>query len=210
MVCGLCSAATTQTAEAPATPPVQAAEAVIETPENVASRYMEATRRTDWKTCAALMHPDALIQLKQIFRPLVATGQEPKLGVLFFNVRTVAEFERLSGQEAFERLMAFFTKLSPEISSAIKTSQSNIIGHVLEGNDMAHVVYRMTMKTQGVSVTKLAIMPLKKSGTAWKGMLTGDIEGLAAAFSDRKAPQPVAKPSIKKTPNIPAPKLRRK
>src|SRR3712207_5997172 len=35
-----------------------------ETPESVASRYMEATRRADWATCARLMHPDALQQLK--------------------------------------------------------------------------------------------------------------------------------------------------
>jgi len=42
--------------------------------------------------------------------------------------------------------MAVVTELNLEASSALATSKSEILGHVLEGEDRAHMVHRMTMK----------------------------------------------------------------
>jgi hypothetical protein len=179
-------------------PPV----ATTVTPESVVARYVEATKRRDWKASAALMHPDALKQLKQMFRPIVASKSEMGLGKMFFSVQTLTEYDRLSGQQAFERLMTAVTRQNPDVSSALATSKATIIGHVLEGPDTAHVVYRMTAKVQGISVTKLAVMPLKRSGNSWAGLLTGDIEGMAAALARATATQSTPKTAPKK----PAPK----
>lgn len=99
--------------------------------------------------------------------------------------------------------MATVTKMNPEVSSALATSKSQILGHVLEGPDTAHVVYRMTAKTQGITVTKVAVMPVKKVGASWGGLLTGDVEGMAAALSRaipaKSAPKPPTKKPTAKT-----------
>jgi hypothetical protein len=171
---------------------------------------MDAMKRGDWKSCAALMHPDALKQLKQLFRPIAFSSPQIELGTMFFNVRTAAEYDRLSGAQAYERLMGAITKMNPEVGSAIATSQYEIIGHVPEGSDTAHVVYRMKATTQGISVTKLTVMPLKKSGATWGGLLTGDIEGMAAALSRMAKPQPTSKAPVKKAPAKPTAKPQRK
>jgi hypothetical protein len=183
--------------------PTQSLTAITtETPESVAARYMQAVQRGDWKASAALMHPDALQQLKRMFRPIVFALTAPGLdvGKTFFGVRTPAEFDRLSGALAYERLMGTVTKLNPEVGSALATSKSQIIGHVLEAPDTAQVVYRMTAKTQGISVTKVAVMSLKQVGATWGGLLTGDIEGMAAALSRATAVRSAPKPQAAKKP----------
>ncbi len=208
----VCIAPVASYAQAPdsATPTAPAPTVMAQTPESVAARYAAAMQRRDWKAGAALMHPDALQQLKKMFRPLVFAVPNLELGKMFFNVRTMAEFDRLSNAQAFERLMTAVTKINPEIGAALATSKSQIIGHVLEGDDTAHVVYRMTSKVEGISVTKMAVMPLKKSGATWGGLLTGDIEGMAAALSRMTAPQTAPRPPAKKAPPPPAARSQRR
>ena len=170
-----------------------------ETPESVAARYTRAMQSKNWKASAALMHPDALKQLKKMFRPIVFAAPDLELGKTFFGVKTAAEFDRLSGAQSYERLMAALIKLNPETGLALANSKSQIIGHVLEGENTAHVVYRMTARVRGISITKLGVMPLRKSGHNWRGLLTGDIEGMAAALSGMNAPQTASKSPRKTT-----------
>ena len=182
------------------------------TPESVASRYMEAMRRGDWAASARLMHPDALRQLKQMFRPIVLAEPTHQVGITFFNVRTPAEYDRLPSEQAFERLMRGLIQMRPELRSAVATSQFEIIGHVTEAPDVAHVVYRMKVTTQGIGVTKTAVMSLRRSGASWRGLLSGDIEGLAAALSRAGIPRGSsggAKPSVKPAPQKPTSRQRR-
>ena len=199
LVCNSFNIATAQTASAvvptPAPIPVAA-----ETPESVVARYTRAVQRRDWKTSAALMHPDALRQLKRLFRPAVIGAPNLGIGKTFFNVSTAAQFDRLSSAQIFERLMTATTRINPEVSAALATSKSQILGHVLEAPETAHVVYRITLKTQGVSITKIAVMPVKKIGNTWGGLLSGDIEGMAAAFSRATAPRAVPQTPRNSTP----------
>ncbi|HEX8234362.1 MAG TPA: hypothetical protein VF600_00235 [Abditibacteriaceae bacterium] len=177
----------------PATVPA----AVIESPETVAAQYMDAMRTRNWTRSAQLMHPDSLKQLKQLFRPIMASAQGRDVGSLFFKVRTVAEYEKISGAHLFIRLMEGLVTMTPEVGAAMRSSQYEIVGHVAEAPDQAHVVYRVNTKTRGISITKTAVMSLKKSGNTWRGLLTGDIEGLAAALAQPVAPPPQT--SAKKT-----------
>lgn len=199
-------ASSTAQAQTPSVvPSTEAPEMVAETPESVVERYTKTMQRRDWKASAALMHPDALLKLKRMFRPIVFAVTAPGLdvGKTFFGVRTGAEFDRLSGTQAYERLMSAVTKMNPELSSVLATSKSQIIGHVLEGTDTAHVVYRMTARTQGISVTKVAVMSLKRVGNTWGGLLTGDIEGMAAALSRAIPLRTAPKPPVKKPESKP-------
>ena len=122
---------------------------------------------------------------------------------MFFNVRTPAEYDRLSEAQTFERLMRGLIQMVPEMRSTIATSKFQIIGHVMESSEVAHVVYRSKMTTQGLEVTKTEAISLRKSGTSWRVLLEGDIEGLAAMFSrmgtTNRSNKP-RKPSVKPAP----------
>jgi hypothetical protein len=163
-------------------------------PETVAERYTAATRAGNWLGAAQLMHPEALSQLKQVFAPLVEVAPQ-EVGVSFFNVRSKKEYDQLSNVTVFERLMRNFSKQSPETAIALSASDTKIIGHVKEKPDLAHIVYRINTKVGDVSVSKTAVMTLKKDGESWRTLLTGNIEGLAAVLS---RPQNILDKSPKK------------
>ncbi|HYW06205.1 MAG TPA: hypothetical protein VE913_04560 [Longimicrobium sp.] len=58
-------------------------------------------------------------------------------------------------------------------------------GTVPEGADAVHVVYRMSMTAQGVTVTKMEVLSLQRSGTRWMALPTGDLQGMIQAMSAR-------------------------
>jgi len=190
-----------QTPEPQATPSRVVAE---ETPESVAVRYVEAIRKGDWNASARLMHPDALRQVRKIFRPLVMAGANREVGKMFFKVNNLAQYDRLSENEVFVRLMRAVVNLSPGTEAALKSSKYEIVGHVLEAPDLAHVVYRMKVTTNGIAVTKTSVMSFRKSGASWRGLLSGDIEGMAAMLNRINAPKKSAKPVPKVAPKKPA------
>lgn len=190
----LANVARAEPVTAPLTTPQDSAPAngdavtALESPEVVAAQYMNAMRKRNWTRSAQLMHPDALKQLKQLFRPFMSTAQGREVGALLFKVRTATDYEKLTGAQLFVRLMEALMNMSPEVAAALGTAEYEIVGHVAEAPDLAHIVYRMKTKTRGISVTKAAVMSLKKSGNTWRGVLTGEIEGLAAAFAQPAAP----------------------
>jgi hypothetical protein len=72
--------------------------------------------------------------------------------------------------------------LSPEFQSILGAAETDMLGHVSEGPDLAHVVYRMRLTVEGVAITKLDVMSLRRAGSEWRGLLKGDIEGMAEAI----------------------------
>jgi putative sterol carrier protein len=56
----------------------------------------------------------------------------------------------------------------------------DVVGHVREGDDVVHVVYRGTTSVGNVKISKMSVMSLKADGESWRMLLTGDIEGMAA------------------------------
>jgi hypothetical protein len=67
-----------------------------------------------------------------------------------------------------------------------------IIGHVLEGPALAHVVYRASTKSGAIKLTRVNVMSVKRSPQGWRGLLGSDLEGLASAISKGKSKTPVA------------------
>ena len=62
------------------------------------------------------------------------------------------------------------------------------VGHVAEGND-AHVVFRLKVAADdGVTITKVQAMSLRRLGPTWRVLLSGEFEGLAAALARRTGP----------------------
>lgn len=165
------------------------------TPETIAARYTAATRSGDWASVAQLMHPEALTQFQKMFAPLVAADPQ-KVGTSFFGVSSQKEYDQLPKAEVFKRFMNAMSKQIPGMAIALDTSEVKIIGHVREEPDLAHIVYQMNTQLGDIKVSKTSVMTLKKEGQSWRALLSGNIEGLAAALArpklspDELLPQP--------------------
>ena len=160
--------------------PVAAQE---ETAETVAKAYLAASQTGDWAKAATYMHPEALASLKRTFAAVIRLDKKNEAGKQLFNLKSNAEFEQLSPEAVFERMITGLTANIPMMKELLADSNTTVIGQVPEAVDLIHIVYRMEMKMQNVPVTKLAVMSLKKSGNTWRMLLSGDMEAAFTSIS---------------------------
>jgi hypothetical protein len=158
-----------------------------ETPEAVTRQFGAAMRANDWVGTAELMHPDALAHFRDMFLPIVAADSTGQLCDRLFATTSAAEVAALPNAELFARFFRTLVSGAPELSGMFAGADLVPIGHVLEGND-AHVVFRMKVAADGVTITKVQAMSLRRSGQTWRVLLSGDFEGLAAALARRAGP----------------------
>jgi hypothetical protein len=156
------------------------------TPEDVARRYYETFRSSDWAANAAMMHPEALAQFKGIFTQLADLADaDSSVADLqqMFGVQTGAELKALPDAQLYSRFLSNILGQQEELRQILASSSVEVLGHVPEGADKAHVVYRMTMGFLGSSMTQMQVMSLQKEGGQWKVLLTGDMQNIMGAIT---------------------------
>ena len=172
---------------APASPAV--AQERVETPEAVTRQYGAAMRTNDWIGAAELMHPEALAKFRRMFLPLVKADSTGQLCQRLFAASSASELAGLPDAELFARFFRTLVSGAPELRGMFAGSDLVPIGHVLEGNDIAHVVFRMKVAAEdGVTLTKVQAVSLRRAGLTWRVLLSGDFEGLATAIARRTGP----------------------
>lgn len=161
-----------------------ASAAQQESPEAVAIQYVTAMQLEDWQRVASLMHPDALAELRGLFDPLLDIPEARPVILQFYGATSLEDARAQSDTAVFAHFVAFVSSQEPLVGEALRSSDVEIIGHLYEGEDMAHVVYRMTMSLEGMSVTQLDVFSVKRYGPTWRGMLKGDMSAVAAAIGE--------------------------
>jgi hypothetical protein len=159
-----------------------------ETPEAVTRQFGAAMRANDWVGTAELMHPDALAHFRGMFMPILAADSTGQLCQRLFDATSTAEVAALPDAELFARFFRTLVSSAPELGGMFAGADLVPVGHVLEGKDVAHVVFRMKVAADGVTITKVQAMSLRRSGSTWRVLLSGDFEGLAAALARRAGP----------------------
>jgi hypothetical protein len=156
-----------------------------ETPEAVTRQYAAAVRANDWVGTANLMHPDALARFRRILMPILAADSSGQLCRRLFDASSLTELAALPDDELFARFFRTLVTDAPELHAMFTGADLVPVGHVLEGEDIAHVVFRMKVAADGVTLTKVQAVSLRRAGRTWRVLLSGDFEGLAAALARR-------------------------
>ena len=159
-----------------------------ETPEAVTRQYGAAMRANDWIGTAELMHPDALAKFRRMFLPIVDADPSGRLCRRLFDASSSAELAALPDAELFARFFRTLVSGEPELTGMFAGADLVPVGHVLEAGDIAHVVFRMKVAADGVTLTKVQAVSLRRVGPTWRVLLSGDFEGLAAALARRTGP----------------------
>lgn len=155
---------------------------VADTPEATAAAYAAAIRANDWGRSAHYMHPEALAQFRRLFVPIVDLDTSGQSRQQLFGVASGAELTALSDSALFTRFFTSLVSRAPGLGAALGAAEVQPLGHVTEAPDLAHVVFRMRSTVEGVPVSRVQSMSLRKRGPGWGVLLTADIEGLAAAL----------------------------
>ncbi len=153
-----------------------------ESPEDVARQYVAAMQAGDWNGMAALMHPEALAELRGLFDPLLDIPEARMVIQQFYGAASLEEARARSDTAVFANFIEFVSSQEPLVGEAIRSSRVEFIGHLYEGDELAHVLYRMTMTVEGLPVTQIDVFTVRRSGSTWRGMLKGDLSAFAAAI----------------------------
>lgn len=152
-----------------------------ETPEQVTDRFIAAMRAADWQGMAALMHQNALKEMRQLLAGVFEAPNAAEIRQQLLGVTTVQQAKAMSDTAVFAALMRLTTQ-DADVAALLKSAKVQVLGHVNEGPDTAHVVYRMAMTINGIPITKMDVMSLARSPVGWRGLLKGDVTALAAGI----------------------------
>jgi hypothetical protein len=152
-----------------------------ETPEQVTDRFIGAMRAADWQGMASLMHQNALKEMRQLLAGVFEAPNGGPMRQQLLGVNTVQQARALSDTAVFAALMRM-TMQGADVAELLKTAKVQVLGHVNEGADTVHVVYRLAMTINGIPITKMDVMSLARSPVGWRGLLKGDVSALAAGM----------------------------
>ena len=176
MTCLLAAVATVATVAAPA-----AAQSPDDDAITVAGSYVDAMRTSDFDGMATLMHPESLAELREIFAPVLASNAGPDI-ISAIGLPPPEELSSMSDNEFFAAFMRGIVTGDSTMVEALRQAQADLLGSVPEGADTVHVVYRMRMKVEEVEVSEMGVLSLARWENTWRGLLAGDLAGLAAMF----------------------------
>ena len=164
----------------------------LQTPESAAQSYIEAMKQGSIKGYTKHMHPEALEKFRNMMLPIVEqTEKEDAEDVkeilsIFEGIDNTATLRKLSPEDFFISFYEGITKLQPGLKQMMTNTRNEIIGHVNEGDNVAHVVIRVTVPTVGASVSTISVISLQKHESDWRVLLPAQITGIANVIKQRQ------------------------
>jgi len=141
--------------------------------ENTSVEYARHLSASDWDAAAAMMHPEALGQIRTLAELLTEMDPSGQAASMIFG-SAGASLEGESDTEVFAAFLAF-AMTQAGLAEAMASMRQDAVGHVAEG-DTVHVVSRTHMSFEGLSVSQMNVSSLVRHEGAWRMLLTGEIE----------------------------------
>lgn len=150
------------------------------TPEATAELYLRSVRAIRWGATAQFLHTETLERFKQTV-------------VLIVDPETTGELRRdlvqtdsaglaaLPTAEVFDRAIGVVIDGMPGLMHALYDRDDEVLGHVAEGDTLAHVVYRTTARLSG-AVPEVKVMRLRRSPAGWRVLWSDELGVLDAAL----------------------------
>ena len=156
----------------------------LATPEAAVKAYMALLQKEKINEFVAVMHPGALADFKKMMMPVVklatAKKKEAQVMTLFKGVKNAALLEKMPPAQVFAAFYKGLLVVMPKLSDALAGSKMEVLGHVAEGKELAHVVYRATMSLGQIKSVKVDVVSCRLYKGKWMVLLSSNLEGLAA------------------------------
>ena len=160
------------------------ATASAQTPEALALDYYERFEAQDWGSIAEFYHEDALSDLREMLQPLFASIEDPRALAQLFGPGVDAGTIQLMNDEEFFTLV--FGGLISRMLQQVELGAFEVVGRVEEGEDLLHLVTRQTAVTQGIEITSVEVITMRRSDEGdFKLALSGEIRGMAELLRTR-------------------------
>ncbi|MFH1258520.1 MAG: hypothetical protein ABII74_01675 [Elusimicrobiota bacterium] len=158
-------------------------------PEALVERYYQKMQEEDLVSFVDYMHSDALTKFKAMLLPILEVGGDNSdIFQSFAQGDSLIDIQSSSSKDFFIKFYKWVMLLYPEILDGLRQSTIKPIGHISEKigkDDIVHVVLRITTNVDGIKISKLSVVSLKKDGSEWKFLLTGELEGMVQALQQQ-------------------------
>jgi hypothetical protein len=141
---------------------------------------MRAMKAQQWDSMAYLMHPYALHQMHELLGPLFEAPSMDGPRQELLGVRTLAEARALSDTAVFVALISRVMTSQAQVMEFLRDATVQVIGHVEEGRDTVHVVYRMHYEKGEAAISKMDVVSMQRMGNTWRALLSADLRMLGA------------------------------
>jgi len=168
-------------APVPVALPAQTLPELTATPESTAVLFLRSVRAIRWRAAAQFMHPSTLANFRDVVGYMVDTDSTGALRRTYAGVDDVASFRALPPATVFERAVGRMVDEMPGLMHALFDHDDDVIGHVLEGADTAHVVYRTLERLQG-AVPEVRVIQMARTADGWRVLWSDELEVLEAAL----------------------------
>lgn len=158
----------------------QSIEELSATPDEAADLFIRSVRAIRWSTAAQFMAPYALDHFRVTVTMMAdadTTGEVRDYLVSTDSLGLLA----LDTEEVFARAIGALIDDMPGLMHSIYERDDEVIGHVTEGPDDAHVVYRTTARLSG-AVSEVKVMQLQRGPAGWRVFWSDELEVLDAAL----------------------------
>jgi hypothetical protein len=151
--------------------------------EKAATAGLEAMGKADWKAYAARLHPDSLKAFRDAIVPALKSADkkskvDKEVLAIFSGAKDVETVLSWKEEEFFVKVMTSLSRV-PATGAMFTSRKSRVVGCVLEGKELAHVVTRTTVKIDKEEMKFVGVVSLKLHKGKWKLLADDLVMGLA-------------------------------
>jgi len=159
-----------------------AASASAETPVAAAERFVTAIGGLRWSDLSASIHPETLDLFRLYVTSIADADETGDFAFRVLGTRERTEVQARSSDRMFADLVSAIYDETPALLEVIATNSYTFLGHVLEGDTLAHVIVRVRPYTNGSAPTKISTVTVKRSEVGWRVLESPELEALSTAI----------------------------
>ena len=149
-------------------------------PEAVVSKAMNAVNHGRIDEFVSAIDPDSLEEFRtavvETIDEAVKRVGEAKLLESFPGVKSVKGLKALDAPRLFAGVVRRLGS-DPSMKKSLANTQIDVFGHITEGEDSAHVIYRSSMKQGETNIVLMIVASLRKNGQTWKMVIPEEFAG---------------------------------
>lgn len=155
------------------------------TPGEVVKAAYDAMNVLDWEQYATYLHPEALQGYKEMLWPIVkakfadSTANIANIQLLLGVGRDAdGTLPDYPAADFFSNSLLQITEAIPQLKQQLSRGETTVLGEVGEGENLVHVVVRLTYTTLGQPVSEVKVATVKETADGWRLLLSSDLKTL--------------------------------
>jgi hypothetical protein len=149
-------------------------------PEAAAELWIRSVRAIRWSAAAQFLAPSTLDRFRTTVTLIADADTTGEIREYLTGVDSLGALD-LSSREVFERSVGAVIDDMPGLMHSLYDRDDQVIGHVTEGPDSAHVVYRTTARLSG-AVPEVKVMQMERGPAGWRVLWSDELEVIEAAL----------------------------